>query len=212
MISKLELEELKSSLNDDTIIVAVSKNHSLEKIRIANSLGLTHFGENRLQELKSKYVDDFNWHFIGHIQTNKIKEIVKYASLIQSVDRENVLNTINKVASKINKIQDILIQVNVLNEEGKSGISLDKLDELINLALRLDNIKLKGLMVIGPTDQDINKTRLVFKKMKELFDYYKDKCDDFKYLSMGMSDDYLEAIKYGSNMIRIGTKIFGNRY
>jgi uncharacterized pyridoxal phosphate-containing UPF0001 family protein len=67
-------------------------------------------------------------------------------------------------------------------------------------------------MVIGPTDQDINKTRLVFKKMKELFDYYKDKCDDFKYLSMGMSDDYLEAIKYGSNMIRIGTKIFGNRY
>lgn len=211
MISYDEFKKLKESLNKDTIIVAVSKTKSLDEIRQAASLGINHFGENKLQELKSKYVSDYTWHFIGSIQTNKIKDIVKCASLIHSVDRVNVVNIINKEANKIDKTQSILIQVNVLNEEGKSGVRLSDLDELIKLSQSLPNISLEGLMVIGPSDQDEEKTLYSFKKMNQLFTYYKGRYPNFKYLSMGMSDDYQLAIKHGSNMIRIGSKIFGER-
>jgi hypothetical protein len=213
MISKEELIELKLSLNENTTIVAVSKTYPLTDIKQVMEMGITDFGENKLQELKSKFDPSLNikWHFIGRIQTNKIKDIVKYASMIQSVDRLEVAELINKEAIKLNKIMPILIQINVLNEENKGGLSVDLLEKMLKECSKLSNIIVKGLMVIGPTNQIIEHTTLAFKTAKELFDKYKMVYPSIEYLSMGMSDDYLLAQEYGSNMVRIGSKIFGKR-
>lgn len=203
------IEELKREIGDTTL-VAVSKTKPNEDIMKAYNLGIRDFGENYVQELITKMDSlpkDIRWHMIGHLQTNKVKDIVKRnIYLIESVDSIKLASTINKEAIKNNKIINILIEVNVVNDSNKTGCSLNDLDSLINYVKELSNIKLLGLMAIGPITDNNELIRKYFHDMKLLKDKYK-----FELLSMGMSHDYKVALLEETNIIRIGTKIFGER-
>ena len=214
------IEGLKSELGD-CLLVAVSKTKSNEEIMEAYDLGIRDFGENYVQELVSKMDNlpsDIRWHMIGHLQTNKVKDIVKRnIYLIESVDSIKLASEINKYALRNNKVVNILIEVNIAGESSKTGCSLENLDSLINFVKSLSSIKLLGLMAIGAHSDDENVIRDSFKKMKDLKSKY-----GLELLSMGMSSDYKIAIEEGSNIVRIaleegsnivriGTKIFGKR-
>ena len=203
------IEELKRELGTATL-VAVSKTKSNEEILKAYDLGIRDFGENYVQELVTKMdtlPKDIKWHMIGHLQTNKVKDIVKRnIYLIESIDSIKLANTINKEAIKNEKIVNILIEVNIVDDPNKTGCRLDELDNLINEVNKLSNINLKGLMAIGPITDDSKEIIKYFKQMKKLKDKYK-----LELLSMGMSSDYKEALKCGTDIVRIGTKIFGKR-
>ena len=206
---KESIEELKKEIGD-TLLVAVSKTKTNDAIMEAYNLGIRDFGENYVQELVTKMdslPDDIRWHMIGHLQTNKVKDIVKRnIYLIESVDSIKLANTINKEAIKNEKIVNILIEVNIVDDPNKTGCRLDELDNLINEVNKLSNINLKGLMAIGPITDDSKEIIKYFKQMKKLKDKYK-----LELLSMGMSSDYKEALKCGTDIVRIGTKIFGKR-
>ena len=206
---KESIEELKKEIGD-TLLVAVSKTKTNDAIMEAYNLGIRDFGENYVQELVAKMdslPDDIRWHMIGHLQTNKVKDIVKRnIYLIESVDSIKLANTINKEAIKNEKIVNILIEVNIVDDPNKTGCRLDELDNLINEVNKLSNINLKGLMAIGPITDDSKEIIKYFKQMKKLKDKYK-----LELLSMGMSSDYKEALKCGTDIVRIGTKIFGKR-
>ena len=203
------INELKKELNDITL-VAVSKTKSNEEIMNVYNLGIRDFGENYVQELISKMdslPSDIKWHMIGHLQTNKVKDIIKRnIYLIESVDSTKLANVINKEAVKNNKIVNILIEVNIANDINKTGCKLEELDSLINLVKELSNIKLLGLMAIAPNTEDVSLIKESFKKMNELKERY-----NLELLSIGMSSDYKIAIEIGTNIVRIGTKIFGAR-
>ena len=206
---KESIEELKKELGK-TLLVAVSKTKSNDAIMEAYNLGIRDFGENYVQELITKMdtlPNDIRWHMIGHLQTNKVKDIVKRnIYLIESVDSIKLANTINKEAIKNEKIVNILIEVNIVDDPNKTGCRLDELDNLINEVNKLSNINLKGLMAIGPITDDSKEIIKYFKQMKKLKDKYK-----LELLSMGMSSDYKEALECGTDIVRIGTKIFGKR-
>ncbi len=193
-------------LNKKINIVAVSKYYTYEKIIKAYNLGFTNFGESKLQELEKKQeiLKDYNitWHFIGRLQSNKIKKIVLYSNLIHSVSSLKHLTKIDTEASKINKKQNILLQINLTDEIQKDGFSLSEFENIIKNN-NYHNINIKGIMVIGPHTTDENKINLVFKKANEIFKKYK-----FDILSMGMSFDYEIALKHNSNCLRIGKSIF----
>lgn len=213
-MNEQEIHEILSYLSYNQNLIGVSKTRSREEILAAHKYGINHFGENYVQELIKKYdeSDDFSWHFIGRLQTNKIKDIVSRVVLIHSVYREKELTEINKQSKKINKITNILIEVNLIpNDLTHGGISVDNLDEFIKLALSYSNICVKGFMIIGPNTDEEEKIEEVFIKGKELFDKYKKIYHSITELSMGMSDDYKIALRHGSTFIRIGTKIFGKR-
>ena len=203
------INELKSELGNATL-VAVSKTKPNEDILKAYDLGIRDFGENYVQELITKMdalPKDIKWHMIGHLQTNKVKELVKRnIYLIESVDSIKLMQAINKEAIKNNKIVNILIEVNIANDENKTGCNIDDLDSLIKESNNLTNIKLLGLMAIAPHTDDISLISEAFKKMKLLKDQY-----NLNLLSMGMSHDYKIALEEGSNIVRIGSKIFGER-
>ena len=203
------IEGLKSELGD-CLLVAVSKTKSNEEIMEAYDLGIRDFGENYVQELVSKMDNlpsDIRWHMIGHLQTNKVKDIVKRnIYLIESVDSIKLASEINKYALRNNKVVNILIEVNIAGESSKTGCSLENLDSLINFVKSLSSIKLLGLMAIGAHSDEEDVIRDSFKKMNELKTKY-----DLELLSMGMSSDYKIALEEGSNIVRIGTKIFGKR-
>lgn len=203
--------------NDITLVV-VSKTFSTDYILAAYKKGQRIFGENKLQEVLKKIEElkdynDIKFHFIGHIQSNKIKYFSNHFSLIQSVDKIEIAEKINMKANEGHFIQDILIQVNLTKEEQKSGVFVEKLEELVNKVNVLKNLALCGFMYIPPYRENPEENRVLFKEMKKLFDNYKIKLNnnDFKCLSMGMSDDFDIAITEGSNMVRIGTAIFGSR-
>ena len=203
------VEEIIKELGNTTL-VAVSKTKSNESILKVYNLGIKDFGENYVQELINKMdtlPNDIRWHMIGHLQTNKVKDIVKRnIYLIESVDSIKLAECINKEALKNNKVINILIEVNIANDINKTGCKIDDLDNLVSEVLKLSNINLKGLMCIAPNTEDNNIIRESFKKMKKLKDKY-----NLELLSMGMSNDYKIAIEEGSNIVRIGTKIFGKR-
>ena len=203
------LEELRKEINDVTL-VAVSKTKSNEKILEAYNLGIRDFGENYVQELTTKMdtlPKDIKWHMIGHLQTNKVKDLVKRnIYLIQSVDSIKLAKEINKEAIKNDKKVNILVEVKTSSEESKTGIPPENLDDLIQEIKELENINLLGLMTIGPNTEDEEEVRKAFKLLKEQKDKY-----NLNILSMGMTNDYKIAISEGSNLIRIGTKIFGPR-
>lgn len=203
------ITELKKELGNTTL-VAVSKTKSNDEILNVYNLGIRDFGENYVQELVSKMdtlPQDIKWHMIGHLQTNKVKDIVKKnIYLIESVDSIRLVNEINKEAIKNNKIINILIEVNIAGDINKTGCSIEELDNLINYTKELTNINLLGLMAIGPQGEDNNIIRDFFHKMHDLKEQYK-----LQLLSIGMSNDYKIAIAEGSNIVRIGTKIFGVR-
>ena len=196
-------------------LVAVSKTFSAEEILEVHKLGHLDFGENKVQELKTKHDElcneKINWHLIGHLQTNKVKYIVDFVSLIHSVDSLKLALEINKCAEKINRKIDILVQVNTSNETQKSGIEDYETTILCHEISKLKYINLIGLMTIGMFTDEENIIRENFSQLKNLYDELKNSFDDFKYLSMGMTSDYRIALEEGANMLRIGSAIFGNR-
>ncbi len=200
--------------NKDKIVV-VTKNHSLDEIKVLYDEGFRIFGENRVQELVNKQKNDMpgiQWQLIGHLQTNKVKYAVKYCSLIQSVDSLKLLQDINKEAYKQNKSMPVLIQVNIAQEATKFGISIAELGSLLKDASNLDHIIISGLMVIGPHTKDTAEIKKVFTQGKELFDKYQNFQQsnvNFTILSMGMSEDYPFALECGSTMLRLGRIMFG---
>ena len=198
-------------------IVAVTKTIDTNMIKEAINLGITDIGENKAQEIISKYEDikDIaNIHLIGHLQSNKVKSIIDKVKLIHSVDSLSLMKEINKRAIKAEVIANILIQVNVAEEDTKFGIAMDEIESFLVNASSFDNIRVKGLMTIAPFAEKPEDVRYVFKALKEKYDELsikKLKNVEMKYLSMGMTNDFQIALEEGSNMIRVGTAIFGKR-
>ena len=196
--------------------VAVSKTKPIEDIEKIYKLGHKDFGENKVQELiekQQKLPKDIRWHMIGHLQTNKVKKVVPIACLIHSVDSLKLIEIINKESKKLNKVTSCLLQVNISGEDSKYGLSAENLKSLVNknLTNEYKNIQFKGLMGMASFSNDTDLIKRQFKKLKQLFEDSKEKINDFRILSMGMSNDYKIALEEGSNMIRIGSKIFGER-
>jgi len=218
IMSKIERAALKSGRRADEIqIVAVTKTIEPHLISAILDEGIIELGENRVQELVKKYdiiSKKCNWHHIGHLQTNKVKYIVDKVKLIHSVDRLDLALEIQKRAEKINKIVDVLIQVNVSKEESKFGVYEEQLFELLEKVSCLGNIRVKGLMTMAPYDEDSENVRYVFAKLRDLSIDIQGKTLDnvsMEFLSMGMSNDYEVAIEEGSNMVRIGSALFSKR-
>lgn len=215
---KVRLSALRSGRNADEInIIAVTKTVGVDKIIRAINKGFNNLGENRVQELLEKYdniKEDCNWHIIGHLQTNKVKYIIEKVVMIHSVDRLELAQEIQNRAKKLERVVEVLVQVNVSGEESKYGISPDKVMDLVKKISIFKNIKVKGLMTIAPFTMEIEETRPVFKGLREiLIDIKKENIDniDMDLLSMGMSNDFEIAVEEGANVLRIGTAIFGNR-
>tara|TARA_Y100000994_G_scaffold183074_1_gene151897 strand:- start:2887 stop:3519 length:633 start_codon:yes stop_codon:yes gene_type:complete len=201
--------------NKNYTCVAVSKTKPIEEITKIYDLGHRNFGENKVQELEFKYESlpkDIKWHMIGHLQSNKVKKVIPIVSLIHSVDSLKLLKTINKESKKIDKTMDCLIQVNISNENSKFGFIKKEL-EFLNQDFLNDfkYIKIRGLMGMASFTNNEKQIRKEFQYLKEIFDDFNTSLDDFNILSMGMSNDYNIALEYGSNMVRIGSKIFGKR-
>lgn len=220
----IEIAKEKSNFKRDVNLIAVSKTHPVEMIDEFNKLGLTEFGENKVQELISKIEDEriqekvknneINFHLIGNLQTNKVKYIYNKVKLIQSLDRIKLAKEINKRANKDNICVDCLIQINIGNEDSKFGINYEDTEKFIYELQDFKNINIKGLMAIAPNTDDEKLLRKLFEKMNNKFEEISSKDYEgveMKYLSMGMSQDFKLAIEEGSNMIRVGSKLFGNR-
>jgi pyridoxal phosphate enzyme (YggS family) len=215
-----EIEDICRQKNidaKDITLIAVTKTIDVTRIKEAVDSGITHVGENKVQEIMDKYdalKDIANIHLIGHLQSNKVKYIIDKVKLIHSVDSMKLMDEINKRAKKSGIIADILIQVNVAREDTKFGIEMGDVDSHIEYASKLDNIRVRGLMTIAPYFEDVEKTRPIFRVLKEKFDELSSERYsnvEMKYLSMGMTNDYKIALEEGSNMIRVGTGIFGKR-
>lgn len=194
-------------------LMAVTKTVPYEIVNQVIDDGVTLLGENRVQEYldkKDHYRSCADVHFIGHLQTNKVKYIIDSVSCIHSVDSIKLAEEIDRLAGKHGKIMDVLVEVNIGGEESKSGISVDMLDELVYGIAEMKNVRLKGLMTIPP----VGNSEVYFDKMHRLFCDIGDKHIDnvtMEILSMGMSGDYVDAIKHGSNLVRIGSALFGAR-
>jgi PLP dependent protein len=201
----------------EVLLVAVTKTRTADEINEAIDAGITDIGENKVQEVMDKYdaVKPVRWHMIGHLQTNKVKYIIDKVSMIHSVDSFHLAEEIDRRAAQHNTVMDILVQVNTAMEESKFGITSEETGKLIEDILeRCPNIKIKGLMCIAPFEDNPEDVRIFFRATKELYDKYAGISHprlDFRYLSMGMSHDYESAIMEGSNLIRVGTAIFGER-
>lgn len=203
---------------EDITFLAATKTVDAEVINYAISLGLKFIGENKVQELLSKYEDydleHSELHFIGHLQTNKVRQIVGKVKMIQSVDSLKLATEISKQSQKQGIVTDILIEVNIGNEENKSGVSPELLESLLRDISVLDGISVKGLMAIPPICENKQKISGYFQNMRNLFiDISDKKIDNIRMdiLSMGMSGDYYEAILEGANLVRIGSSLFGAR-
>lgn len=199
---------------NEITLIAVTKTYPAEDVDEAINAGAEDVGENKPQEVRDKYPlvkGDARWHIIGHLQTNKIKYVIDKAYLIHSVDSLHLMEEIDSQAKKYEKIQNILIQVNISGEKSKSGIKPSELDILLRGAEELENIRVKGLMTIAPAEGD---PKVHFENMKKLFDEYSRKeykNVEMKELSMGMSGDFETAIECGATMVRVGSAIFGQR-
>lgn len=201
---------------EDITLLAATKTVNIEVINYAIKSGIKYIGENRVQELLSKYEYylPVNRHFIGHLQTNKVKDIIDKVTLIHSVDSYRLAEEISKQAKKKNITMDILLEINIGNEQSKSGFSAEEAIIATEKIANLGNIQIKGLMAIPPICENPEQNRPYFAKMKKLFiDIANKKIDNssMDILSMGMSDDYEVAIQEGANMVRLGTALFGRR-
>jgi len=202
----------------DVKIIAVTKTVDTARIMEAIDAGVTDVGENRVQELCNKYDiigAQCNWHLIGSLQTNKVKYIIDKVALIHSLDRIELAEEIQKRAERISRVVDVLVQVNVAKEETKSGIYLEQAYDFVKEVSKYGNIRIRGLMTIAPFAENPEEVRFVFRELHKLYiDISRENADNINmdYLSMGMSNDFEIAIEEGSNMVRIGTAIFGRRY
>lgn len=204
------LSTLKANLPERISLVAVSKTKSENELLQAYDAGQRIFGENKIQEMASKFEalpKNIQWHMIGHVQTNKVKYMAPFVDMIHAVDSIKLLKEIQKQALKNDRVIKCLIQVRIAKEETKFGIPSNELDPLLKHAKSFSNIKIKGLMGMASFTKNKKQIRNEFKLLANLFKYH----SDLQVLSMGMSGDYLIAIEEGANMIRIGSKIFGER-
>ncbi len=210
-----EIEANEPSKGDVTLI-CVSKTKPLEMVKEAYDAGQRNFGENKVQEIVAKAPEmpsDAIWHMIGHLQKNKVKKAVQFATVIHSVDSYELAEVINNEAAKINKLQDILLEINIASEESKYGINPDSAVTLAKEVLKLSNVRLRGFMCVAPFTDNPEDNRKYFKKMKQILIDTKtfDRDNNIDMLSMGMSGDYQIAIQEGATHVRIGTSIFGAR-
>jgi hypothetical protein len=214
------LNNILRSLPKGITLVAVSKFHPNEIILETYKSGQRLFGESRVQELIEKekaLPKDIQWHFIGHLQTNKIRQVVPFVSLIHSVDSFRLLSEIDKEGKRIGRIIPCLLQLHIAKEESKYGFSFDECRNLLASGTYIDfkNVRLKGLMGMATLTEDTEQISREFRSLKQFFAEMKAACfpsdATFSVLSMGMSDDYLIALEEGSTMVRIGSRIFGNR-
>tara|TARA_Y100001980_G_C14548264_1_gene329349 strand:+ start:820 stop:1479 length:660 start_codon:yes stop_codon:yes gene_type:complete len=212
------LTNILVELPKNTTLIAVSKTQTESDILNVYNAGHKIFGENKIQEMTKKWENlpkDIQWHMIGHVQTNKVKYMAKYVYLIHGVDNMKLINVINKQGGIHGRIIECLLQVNISNESNKYGLNESKLFEILEHLKNNDsiykNIKIIGLMGMASFTNDDKLIKTQFKFLQDLFLKIKKINSNFTTLSMGMSNDYLIAIKNGSNMIRIGTKIFGKR-
>lgn len=220
MTIESNLQKVKLSIPSHVKLVAISKTHPVDIVMEAYNSGQRVFGENKVQEMVSKYESmpkDIEWHLVGHLQSNKVKYIAPFVSLIHSVDSLKLLNEVNKEAEKVGRVIDCLLQVHIALEETKFGLSVEELEELlINPELKgLNNIRIVGLMGMATFTDNVEHIRGEFRSLAELFKRIKNanfpQNDYFKELSMGMSSDYTIAIEEGSTMVRVGSSIFGYR-
>lgn len=219
-INTEEYQRIKSELDPHKVtLVAVSKTKPVEDIRRLYDMGHRDFGENYVQEMVDKAAqlpEDIRWHFIGHLQSNKVKYIAPFVSLIHGVDSLKLLTEINKQAAKRERVIDCLLQVHIAEEETKFGLDEDELKFLVSQfpSLSLENIQVKGLMGMASFTDNLDKVRQEFRHLKQIMDRFKNaEMPGFSIdmLSMGMSSDYKIAVEEGSTMVRIGSLVFGAR-
>ena len=211
---KENLTNLYNSIHKNINLVAVTKTKTNDDIMNAYNCGQRLFGENKVQELTNKYNDlpkDIKWNMIGHLQTNKVKYIASFIDLIHSLDSIKLAKEINKQGEKNNRVIDCLIQIKISTDESKYGIGFDDFDKLYNDTLNLKFVNVVGLMGMASFTNDEKKIKNEFKLISSLFNKLKLVNKKFTYLSIGMSNDYKLAINEGGNMIRIGSRIFGER-
>ncbi|MFM1857402.1 MAG: hypothetical protein RLZ05_462 [Bacteroidota bacterium] len=208
--------KLKEEINaSGATLVAVSKKKSVEEIKALYDLGQRDFGENYVQELLQKQPllpDDIRWHFIGHLQRNKVKSILPFCTLIQGVDRLELLEEINKQASKLERVVDCLLQVHIATEESKFGFDSAELSAVLPALSGYSHVRVVGLMGMASFTDNLSQVSAEFRFLKKLFDQYRSYfLAPNPFLSMGMSGDYKIALEEGSTMIRIGSLLFGAR-
>ncbi len=217
---KENLEKIKATLPKSVALVAVSKTKPVSDIQEAYDAGHRTFGENYPQEMRDKHEmlpQDIQWHFIGHLQTNKIKYIIPFVTLIHSIDTANLLEAVNKEAKKHNRVVDCLLQFHIAQEETKFGLDMDEARQLLDSEAfkQMENVRICGVMGMATFTDDEVEVRKEFKHLKDIFDalkteYFADQ-PQFKEISMGMSEDYPIAVEEGATMVRVGSKIFGAR-
>ena len=217
---KENLESIRLTLPDSVTLVAVSKTKPVSDLQEAYDAGQRIFGENHALEMRDKHEvlpQDIQWHFIGHLQTNKIKYIIPFVKLIHSIDSANLLEVVNKEAKKHDRVVDCLLQFHIAMEETKFGLDLDEARQLLDSEAykQMQNIRICGVMGMATFTDDEVEVRKEFKHLKDIFDilkkdYFADQ-SWFKEISMGMSDDYPIAVEEGATFVRVGSKIFGAR-
>ena len=209
---KKNLEKLRNSIPKEITLVAVSKTKPISDILVAYESGQRIFGENKVQELEIKHTklpSDIEWHMIGHLQSNKVKYIAPFISLIHAVDSLKLLKEINRRAKQNNRVINCLLQVHIASERTKFGFEINEINEILDESNKLENICIKGLMGMATFTEEKSQLNSEFTKINNLFKKIKNK--KISTLSIGMSGDYELAINNGSTMIRIGSTIFGNR-
>ena len=209
---KKNLKKLLNSIPKEITLVAVSKTKPISDILVAYESGQRIFGENKVQELEMKHTklpSDIKWHMIGHLQSNKVKYIAPFISLIHAVDSLKLLKEINRRAKQNNRIINCLLQVHIASERTKFGFEINEINEILDESNKLENICIKGLMGMATFTKEKSQLNSEFTKINNLFKKIKNK--KINTLSIGMSGDYELAINNGSTMIRIGSTIFGNR-
>ncbi len=196
-------------------LICVSKTVDSDAVLSAYNFGMRSFGENRVQEFinkNEKLPNDIRWNLIGRLQTNKVKYIInRGVFLLHALDRQELAKELQKQCEKQDTVLDALIQVNISREDTKAGVYEEDLQMFLDQMVVYDRVRLKGIMTIGPNTSDENSIRSVFAKAKQIFDKFSTEVSGFEYLSMGMTNDFEIAIEMGSNMVRVGTAIFGER-
>ncbi|QGT99694.1 Pyridoxal phosphate-containing protein YggS [Candidatus Syntrophocurvum alkaliphilum] len=198
---------------EDITLVAVTKSVDIEIAKLVYDLGIKNLGENRVQEFKKKInkIENANWHMIGRLQTNKVKDVVGNVTLIHSLDRWNLAEELNKRAKLLEVDVSVLLQINVAEEEQKAGIKIDDAKHFLESISQLSNLKINGLMTMAPIMENPEGTRPIFSELYQLREKLKNQSFpnvDLKYLSMGMTQDYQIAIEEGANIIRVGSALF----
>jgi PLP dependent protein len=215
-VDKEKYLELQNELSPKGVtLIAVSKTKPPEDILALYELGHRDFGENYVQELLEKQASlpkDIRWHFIGHLQSNKVKYIVPFVHLIHGIDSLKVLREVEKQGQKLQRKIDVLLQVHIAREETKFGLDTAELNEVVQFLPSFNYLNIKGIMGMASLTEDTLQVKSEFKELKLLYEQYRVVIPSFSILSMGMSGDYKIAIEQGSNMVRIGSLLFGERY